>query len=123
MTLNNKHLKSKIDFLHEDFLKEQQAEKRRVRFYQIVIFIVFFSLWETASRLAWIDPLIFSSPSAVWALFLEKMGDGSLPGHIGVTVFETILAFWPEHCLELFWPPSYGGSRGSPKYWIRILSS
>ncbi len=27
MTLNNKHLKSKIDFLHEDFLKEQQAEK------------------------------------------------------------------------------------------------
>lgn len=28
MTLNNKHLKSKIDFLHEDFLKEQQAEKK-----------------------------------------------------------------------------------------------
>lgn len=43
MTLNNKHLKPKVDFLHEAYLKEQQAEKRRVRFFQIAIFIVFFS--------------------------------------------------------------------------------
>nr|MDH3153490.1 ABC transporter permease [Bacillus licheniformis] len=102
MTLNNKQPKPKVDFLHEAFLKERQAEKRRVRFFQIAIFIVFFSLWETASRLAWIDPLIFSSPSAVWALFLEKMGDGSLPGHIGVTVFETILGFLAGTLLGTF---------------------
>ncbi|MDA1477713.1 ABC transporter permease [Bacillus sp. CLL-3-40] len=81
------------DSHHEQFLKKHRYEQRQIRFYQIAIFILFFTLWEIASRLNWIDPLIFSSPSAVWTLFLEKIGDGSLLGHIGVTVFETILGF------------------------------
>jgi len=39
------------------------------------------------------DPLIFSSPSKIWGLFLNKIQDGTLIGNIGVTLFETVLGF------------------------------
>ncbi|MCG3057059.1 ABC transporter permease, partial [Escherichia coli] len=50
-------------------------------------------IWQLASSLKWIDPLIFSSPLRVWNLFIEKTGDGSLLEHIGFTLFETVLGF------------------------------
>ena len=46
-----------------------------------------------ASRLEWIDPLIFSSPTSIWELFIEKISDGTLLTHLGITVFETIFGF------------------------------
>jgi NitT/TauT family transport system permease protein len=69
------------------------VEKRWVRFYQAIIFLVFFSIWEIASRLHWIDPLIFSSPSRIWNLCLEKIQDGSLLTHLEATVMETVVSF------------------------------
>ncbi len=66
---------------------------RWVRFYQAVIFIVFFSSWELASQKQWIDPLIFSSPSKIWQLFLDKLHDGSLLTNLGVTLTETVFGF------------------------------
>lgn len=59
----------------------------------MIIFIIFFSGWEIASHLQWIDPLIFSSPSKVWQLFITKINDGTLLSHLSVTAFETILGF------------------------------
>ena len=82
-----------INQLHHEFKVAIVKEKRWVRFYQAVIFIVFFSGWEISSRLHWIDPLIFSSPTKVWQLFMTKIHDGTLLPHIGVTAFETILGF------------------------------
>ena len=82
-----------ITQLHHEYKTSLVKEKRWVRFYQIIIFIVFFSGWEIASRLQWIDPLIFSSPSRVWKLFITKINDGTLLSHISVTAFETILGF------------------------------
>ncbi|GER66501.1 putative ABC transporter permease protein YtlD [Weizmannia acidilactici] len=82
-----------VPLLHEDYLAAIRKEKRRVRFFQLLILIVFFCLWEIASRRHWIDPLIFSSPSKVWALFVGKIEDGSLYIHLGITVFETIMGF------------------------------
>lgn len=68
-------------------------EKRWIRFFQLLILVSFFSIWEIASNLKWIDPLIFSSPSKVWILFVDKLNDGTLLSHISVTIFETILGF------------------------------
>ncbi|WP_339187643.1 ABC transporter permease [Bacillus sp. FSL M8-0025] len=85
--------KETIDLLHEQYQFKQKKEKWKVHSFQLAIFILFFSGWETSSRQGWIDPLIFSSPSAVWRLLLEKLGDGSLLSHIGVTLFETVLGF------------------------------
>ncbi|MGD6944167.1 ABC transporter permease [Cytobacillus gottheilii] len=85
--------KTNTKILHNQYIQSLKKEKRWIRFYQIVIFIVFFAIWEIASQLQWIDPLIFSSPSKVWALFLDKMADGSLLGDLSYTLGETVLGF------------------------------
>ncbi|MBM6616359.1 ABC transporter permease [Bacillus suaedaesalsae] len=82
-----------IKELHKQYLQKLSKEKRWVRFYQLLIFILFFGLWEVSSRLTWIDPLIFSSPSRVVNLLIDKVADGSLLSHTAVTLFETVLGF------------------------------
>ena len=88
-----KSLQLNIKQLHSQFLQSIIKEKKLIRLYQAIIFIVFFSLWEIASRFAWIDPLIFSSPSKVYTLFIEKINDGTLLSNISITLFETVLGF------------------------------
>ncbi|WP_042460767.1 ABC transporter permease [Neobacillus dielmonensis] len=85
--------KKQVELLHKNYLNSLKIEKRWVRFYQAIIFIVFFSGWEILSRNQWIDPLIFSSPSKIWNLLLSKIQDGSLMTDLGVTLTETILGF------------------------------
>jgi NitT/TauT family transport system permease protein len=85
--------KNEIKSLHEQYLHNLRKEKRIVRFVQLLIFISFFALWELASKQQWIDPLIFSSPTKIWDLFIQKATDGSLAANIGITVTETILGF------------------------------
>jgi NitT/TauT family transport system permease protein len=85
--------KNNTQLLYQDYLKSLQKEKRWVRFYQLLIFILFFASWEIASQRNWIDPLIFSSPSKVWNLFIEKVNDGTLIANIGVTLTETVFGF------------------------------
>lgn len=41
----------------------------------------------------WIDPLLFSSPSSVYSVFVSMMQSGALLTHTGVTLFETIMGF------------------------------
>jgi NitT/TauT family transport system permease protein len=78
---------------HAEYIQSLKKEQRWVWFYQALIFLIFFSLWEISSRNGWIDPLIFSSPSKIWALFLDKAADGSLLANLSVTLGETILGF------------------------------
>jgi NitT/TauT family transport system permease protein len=75
------------------FLAEIKKEKRNIRIVQLLIFLSFFSLWELTSKNGWIDPLLFSSPSKIAALFLEKASDASLFSHVAVTLGETVLGF------------------------------
>lgn len=82
-----------INTLHTQYKAALVKEKRWVRFYQLLIFIVFFTGWEIASRFKWIDQLIFSSPSKIWSLFLTKISDGTLFSHLSITLFETVLGF------------------------------
>ncbi|EWG10624.1 ABC transporter permease [Bacillus sp. CMF12] len=82
-----------VKFLHQKYIQSLNREKKWVRFYQAVIFIVFFSGWELASQKQWIDPLIFSAPSKVWGLFLTKIQDGTLMVDLGYTLSETVFGF------------------------------
>lgn len=79
--------------LFKNYIKKLKKEKRIVFTFQVIIVVLFFSLWEVASRMYWIDPLIFSSPSKVVNLIIEKLSDGSMVKHVQVTLFETILGF------------------------------
>ena len=82
-----------IKTLHTQYKKALLKEKKRVRYYQLIIFVLFFTSWEVASRLQWIDPLLFSSPSKIVNLFLLKLQDGSLLGNVWITLFETVIGF------------------------------
>ncbi|MCM3571240.1 ABC transporter permease [Neobacillus mesonae] len=84
---------NKVELLHKRYLKSLQIEKRWVLLYQAIIFILFFGCWELLSQKQWIDPLIFSSPSKIWELFLAKIQDGSLLSNLGVTLTETVFGF------------------------------
>ncbi|WP_284036203.1 ABC transporter permease [Neobacillus sp. 114] len=83
----------KVELLHKNYIRSLQVEKRWIRFYQTIIFLVFFSSWELFSTKQWIDPLIFSSPSKIWILFINKLQDGSLLTNLGVTLTETVFGF------------------------------
>lgn len=84
---------NKMELLHKEYIQSLKKEKRWILFYQLIILIVLFVSWEMASNLKWIDPLIFSSPSKVWELFLEKIQDGTLMIDLGYTLSETVFGF------------------------------
>lgn len=71
----------------------KKRERWQIRLTQLAILIAFFALWEIASRMYWIDPLLFSSPSSVYSVFVSMMQSGALLTHTGVTLFETIMGF------------------------------
>ncbi|KGP89783.1 ABC transporter permease [Pontibacillus chungwhensis BH030062] len=77
----------------QQHLKKLQKEKRSIMIWQLIIFASFFSLWEMSSRLRWIDPLLFSSPTKISDLLLAKATDGSIFMHIRVTLLETVAGF------------------------------
>ena len=86
-------LKTNVQKLHEQFLRGKKKERMYVVLSQMAIVIAFFSIWEMASRLRWIDPLLFSMPSRIWSLFITRITDGSIFLHTSVTLFETVLGF------------------------------
>ncbi|HBT72798.1 MAG TPA: ABC transporter permease, partial [Lysinibacillus sp.] len=79
--------------LFKQYQQLLKKEKRFVRLYQLIILLLFFGGWELLSRLEWIDRLIFSSPTHVWHTFIEKVSDGTLTLHVGVTLMETVIGF------------------------------
>lgn len=79
--------------LFNAYKQKLQREKKLVFFWQIIILIGFFGVWEIASRLYWIDPLIFSSPSNIVSQLINKFSDGSIFQHIQATLIETVLGF------------------------------
>ncbi|WP_257351264.1 ABC transporter permease [Pseudalkalibacillus decolorationis] len=86
-------MKTKIDQAHKHFLQKERTIKSHVFFTQLLILIAFIGLWEVASRLQWINPLLFSSPSSIGRLFYEKVVDGTLSIHVVVTLTETLAGF------------------------------
>ena len=82
-----------ITQLHQQYISSQKREKRWVCFYQLILFIVFFSSWELASQQKWIDSLIFSSPTRIGSLLIDKILDGTLFINLSITLSETILGF------------------------------
>lgn len=87
-------MSSKRDLhLFEQYKNKLRREKKIVYSWQFILLILFFACWEIASRLYWVDPLLFSSPSKVFQLLVEKFSDGSIISHLQVTMFETVLGF------------------------------
>lgn len=76
------------------YLRALQRRQYRITAIQILIFVLFLLLWETAVQLSWIDGFIFSSPSRVLKTFGSMWQDGSIFRHTGITLAETLISFF-----------------------------
>ena len=76
------------------YLKDIKKFHFRVRFLQILGFVLFLSLWQFLSSTKIINPFIFSSPSRIILTFWSMILDKSLFPHIGMTLAETFLSFF-----------------------------
>ena len=83
----------KISPAQRSFLCRQQRKRRLVLICRGFLFLLLIGMWETASRLSWIDRFIFSSPSLILNCLWSMVLDGSLFLHTGVTLGETLLSF------------------------------
>ncbi|WP_188622122.1 ABC transporter permease [Caldalkalibacillus thermarum] len=79
--------------IHQRYLQAKRRERLKVTMVQLALLIGFLFMWELASAQKWINPLIFSQPSRIWNLLIEKMADGSLWPHVSVTFLETLAGF------------------------------
>ena len=83
----------KISPAQRSFLCRQQRKRRLVLICRGFLFLLLIGMWETASRLSWIDRFIFSSPSLILNCLWSMVLDGSLFLHTGGTLGETLLSF------------------------------
>ena len=67
--------------------------KLKVLITQIILVILFLSIWEIGSRLGFINSFIFSSPSKVYLTLTKLITNGELIKHISITFIEVLLAF------------------------------
>ena len=84
---------SEMSIAQKKYLTAQKKHKHTVIYSRFLIFILFLALWEGAAYLGLIDSFIFSSPSKVILCFYQMLRDYSLPYHIAITLFETIVSF------------------------------
>lgn len=78
---------------YADYKRKSKLTRIKVTLLQLFIFVAFFLSWEWAASQKWINPLLFSQPSKVWQLFLQRLSEGTLMPHVYTTLFETILGF------------------------------
>lgn len=50
-------------------------------------------LWELSARLAWLNPIIISSPTAIAHAFVDQLMSGALVGDLAVTALEFAVGF------------------------------
>ncbi|NMO97078.1 ABC transporter permease [Paenibacillus lemnae] len=74
-------------------LKEKRKHSRLVLLVQCMLLFLFFAVWELAGRLRWIDVLLFSYPTKIFAYLGDQLFTSELWKHIGVTVGETAVGF------------------------------
>lgn len=76
----------------KEYLKKNKTRKGKILITQILILVIFLSLWEILANAKIIDSFITSKPSRILETFLD-LGSNDLLNHIGVTVYETVVGF------------------------------
>ncbi|MGM1044930.1 MAG: ABC transporter permease [Bacillota bacterium] len=74
-------------------MRHKRKIKNRVIMVQTALLVLFFALWELAGRSKWIDVLLFSYPTKIFANIWKDIVSGEIWGHLGVTVGETAVGF------------------------------
>lgn len=77
----------------QKYVRQRMRQKYMIRIMRAVILAGFLILWETSARLGWIDSFIFSSPGQILSTFLYMVREQDLAGHLGITLYETMISF------------------------------
>lgn len=75
------------------YLHKLKVKKRLITFLRLLLLIFIFAFWEIVTRLNWLDPFIFSSPSRMVNTFIRLYNEGSLFTHVFTTLWETVIGF------------------------------
>lgn len=85
--------KPEMTRLQQAYMEQERAHRRRVTLLRVMLLVLLLALWELCAELGIIDDFIFSSPSRVFLCFWGMAADGSVFGHLGITLFETMVSF------------------------------
>jgi NitT/TauT family transport system permease protein len=86
-------MSTKFSNEHIKYIKSIKRKNRDILLTQIGLLLIGILLWEISARLGWIDVFLYSSPSAIWNLFIEYIVRGRLHYHVGISLLETIIGF------------------------------
>ena len=78
---------------HKVYLRKIKKRKTAVIIVQILIIILFLSLWQLAANREWINTFLSSSPKEVINTFISLLNQNNIFNHIYVTVYETLISF------------------------------
>lgn len=82
-----------LQTLHHNHKRKMSRWRNHILAVQLSLLVCMFLLWELAGRLRWIDVLLFSYPSKVFAQISKDIAGGEIWVHVGVTVGETVVGF------------------------------
>lgn len=85
----------------EAFLRAHHRHHHQIAFYRVFLLFLFLGLWESASRLSWIDSFFFSSPTGILRYLWQMLVDHSFFTHTGITLLETVASFLLVTALSL----------------------
>jgi len=90
---NNCTKNSWLEKTHRAYIQKKERQAWLIRVSQLGIVLALLFIWEIGARWGALDPLLFSSPTAVAQLTADLAASGELWRHIGITVYETLLGF------------------------------
>lgn len=76
-----------------EYQEQERLHRRNVTVCRAMLLALLLAMWELCAKLGIIDDFIFSSPSRVLFCFWGMVQDKSILGHIGITLFETLVSF------------------------------
>ena len=86
---------------HESYLKKERKYKIKVLLSQLAIILLLFSIWELLARLNLINTFLYSSPFKVLKTITNLFHENLLFNHIGITIYEVIIAFFISSTIAL----------------------
>jgi len=78
---------------HKSYLKNRKKRKIAIVIVQILIIVLFLSIWQLAVEKEWVNTFLSSSPKEVMNTFITLLKQNNIFNHIYVTVYETIISF------------------------------
>ena len=85
--------KTEISVARKQYLKKQKQNKILVWSVRVLIFVLFFALWQILADTGVINVFIFSSPKKMAETLFDLFQNGNLVHHIFITFFEAFLGF------------------------------